>query len=226
MRAEMGGGGKAEVKRGGLRAEWPRSSTAAGERTSTAGGGGGHNGGGGRRRSVVAVGELRRPTQPTTLPKKGRSMAMTVVRQMNSEHEGPHAELLGDDGQPPNLVEVRDLREDDLHDAKEDHVVCLLQPAALVHRFSTGLQLMVAVLHDPTVITHKSGAAVFGKKFGTKLGLERSVDPFEVLEAFESLRLIGCQSDVVELHLLTNRWLWDAQFFPDLPIQSMSEGFM
>jgi hypothetical protein len=64
------------------------------------------------------------------------------------------------------------------------------------------------------------------KKFGTKLGLERSVDPFEVLEAFESLRLIGCQSDVVELHLLTNRWLWDAQFFPDLPIQSMSEGFM
>ena len=41
-------------------------------------------------------------------------------------------------------------------------VVCLLQPAALVHRFSTGLQLMVAVLHDPTVITHKSGAAVFG----------------------------------------------------------------
>uniref|UniRef100_I1QJS6 Uncharacterized protein n=1 Tax=Oryza glaberrima TaxID=4538 RepID=I1QJS6_ORYGL len=208
MRAEMGCGGQAQGKRGGLRAERPRSSTAAGERTSTAGGGGGHNGGGGRRRSVVAVGELRRPTQPTTLPKKGRSMATTVVRQMNSEYEGPHAELLGDDGQPPNLVEVRDLREDDLHDAKEDHVVCLLQPAALVHRFSTGLQLMVAVLHDPTVITHKSGAAVFG-----------------VLEAFESVRLIGCQSDVVELHLLTNRWLWDAQFFPDLPIQSMSEGF-
>ncbi|BAS73181.1 Os01g0617675 [Oryza sativa Japonica Group] len=93
----MGGGGRAEGKRSELRQSGRRASTVASERTSTAGGGGGRNGGGGRRRSVAAVGELRRPTQPTTLPKKGRSMATTVVRQTNSEREGPHAELLGDE---------------------------------------------------------------------------------------------------------------------------------